>query len=181
MQVDAAQPRDRQECGGEDLPVGRRHEQIGREFTHAIERLRCIDILRLQNRDSSSLGGLLDETGDELLFTPLRTVGLGHERDHIVPGVDQVLKRGQSKVSGAEHDYTDGQCLNPTWSLPAARGIPFPGVASGEVSSANDTKPDIGCVRPFSCNDLPLDALFKSGGRPRVVDGTRPRFAREKT
>ena len=50
------------------------------------------------------LGRQLDPAGDQLLLAALRPVGLGDQRDDVVPGLDQVLERRQGEVAGTQED-----------------------------------------------------------------------------
>ena len=54
VQVDSAQPRDRQQPGGEDLAISRRHQEVRRECSDALEAFRRIDVFGLFKRDTAA-------------------------------------------------------------------------------------------------------------------------------
>ena len=91
-------------AGRQDLTVCRRHKQVRLEGSDAFQAVRSIHVLGLLDRDRDRFGRPLDAAGYQLLLSSLRAIGLGHQRHHGVPGLDQVLERGQCKVAGAEHD-----------------------------------------------------------------------------
>ena len=88
VQIDAAQPRQRQHPRRNDAAIGHNHNRVRRDGFECSAKLRVVaDLFRLRHRNSGGKGRLLHGRRGELLAAAHGTVGLrNHESDRVSRG-----------------------------------------------------------------------------------------------